>query len=98
MEGEQAGDLADIVRAGGAAAAGGGGGSGSCGVPSTVENHVVGAPCGVMDQMTSACGEANKILAMVCQTFKALLEAANTDEQLSALGELMYQPSEQERD
>ncbi|XP_075640495.1 L-arabinokinase-like [Castanea sativa] len=33
----------------------------------TVENHFVGAPCGVMDQMTSACGEANKLLAMVCQ-------------------------------
>ncbi|CAL5366705.1 unnamed protein product [Camellia sinensis] len=31
------------------------------------ENHVVGAPCGVMDQMTSACGEANKLLAMICQ-------------------------------
>ncbi|KAA8528210.1 hypothetical protein F0562_035539 [Nyssa sinensis] len=32
-----------------------------------VENHIVGAPCGVMDQMTSACGEANKLLAMICQ-------------------------------
>ncbi|CAL4966539.1 unnamed protein product [Urochloa decumbens] len=32
-----------------------------------VENHVVGAPCGVMDQMASACVEANKLLAMVCQ-------------------------------
>ncbi|WCJ30540.1 arabinose kinase [Euphorbia peplus] len=32
-----------------------------------VENHIVGAPCGVMDQMTSVCGEANKLLAMVCQ-------------------------------
>ncbi|KAG9449316.1 hypothetical protein H6P81_009281 [Aristolochia fimbriata] len=32
-----------------------------------VENCIVGAPCGVMDQMTSACGEANKLLAMVCQ-------------------------------
>ncbi|XP_042452174.1 L-arabinokinase-like isoform X2 [Zingiber officinale] len=32
-----------------------------------VENHVVGAPCGVMDQMTSACGETDKLLAMVCQ-------------------------------
>ncbi|XP_022637961.1 L-arabinokinase isoform X1 [Vigna radiata var. radiata] len=32
-----------------------------------VENHIVGAPCGVMDQMASACGEANKLLAMVCQ-------------------------------
>lgn len=32
-----------------------------------VENRIVGAPCGVMDQMASACGEANKLLAMVCQ-------------------------------
>ncbi|KAI4337448.1 hypothetical protein L6164_015863 [Bauhinia variegata] len=32
-----------------------------------VENHIVGAPCGVMDQMTSACGEADKLLAMICQ-------------------------------
>uniref|UniRef100_A0A803P5F3 Uncharacterized protein n=1 Tax=Cannabis sativa TaxID=3483 RepID=A0A803P5F3_CANSA len=32
-----------------------------------VENHIVGAPCGVMDQMTSTCGKANKFLAMVCQ-------------------------------
>lgn len=32
-----------------------------------VENQVVGAPCGVMDQMASACGEANKLLAMLCQ-------------------------------
>ncbi|GKV37775.1 hypothetical protein SLEP1_g45765 [Rubroshorea leprosula] len=32
-----------------------------------VENHIVGAPCGIMDQMASACGEANKLLAMVCQ-------------------------------
>lgn len=33
----------------------------------TVENEVVGAPCGVMDQMTSACGEAGKLLAILCQ-------------------------------
>lgn len=32
-----------------------------------MENYVVGAPCGVMDQMASACGEANKLLAMICQ-------------------------------
>ncbi|GKD33361.1 RNA-directed DNA polymerase, eukaryota, reverse transcriptase zinc-binding domain protein, partial [Tanacetum coccineum] len=32
-----------------------------------VENSVVGAPCGVMDQMAYVCGEANKLLAMVCQ-------------------------------
>jgi L-arabinokinase len=32
-----------------------------------VENLVAGAPCGVMDQMTSACGEADRLLALVCQ-------------------------------
>ncbi|GFZ15519.1 arabinose kinase [Actinidia rufa] len=37
-----------------------------------VENHIVGAPCGVMDQMTSACGEANKLLAMICQPAEVL--------------------------
>ncbi|XP_012855826.1 PREDICTED: L-arabinokinase [Erythranthe guttata] len=89
-----------------------------------VENHVVGAPCGVMDQMTSACGEANKLLAMVCQSdhndpvtvidskrnygiraatrhpiyenfrvkaFKALLTSSTSDDQFTALGELLYQ-------
>jgi len=33
----------------------------------TVENLVVGAPCGVMDQMTAACGDANALLALRCQ-------------------------------
>ena len=32
-----------------------------------VENLVVGAPCGVMDQMTAACGEADRLLAILCQ-------------------------------
>jgi L-arabinokinase len=32
-----------------------------------VENLVVGAPCGVMDQMTSVCGETNRLLALLCQ-------------------------------
>lgn len=32
-----------------------------------LENRVVGAPCGVMDQMTSACGEAGQLLALLCQ-------------------------------
>jgi L-arabinokinase len=32
-----------------------------------VENLVACAPCGVMDQMTSACGEAHKLLALLCQ-------------------------------
>lgn len=32
-----------------------------------VENLVVGAPCGVMDQMAAACGRENRLLALVCQ-------------------------------
>src|SRR6185436_5199647 len=32
-----------------------------------VENLIAGAPCGVMDQMTSACGEANQLLELLCQ-------------------------------
>jgi L-arabinokinase len=32
-----------------------------------VENAVVGAPCGVMDQMTAVFGEENRLLALVCQ-------------------------------
>ena len=31
------------------------------------ENHVAGAPCGIMDQMTSACGRANHLLRLRCQ-------------------------------
>ncbi|HTV23366.1 MAG TPA: hypothetical protein VMG12_31975, partial [Polyangiaceae bacterium] len=32
-----------------------------------VENRVVGAPCGVMDQMTSSCGNEGQLLALLCQ-------------------------------
>jgi galactokinase len=32
-----------------------------------VENLVACAPCGVMDQMTSACGEEGRLLALLCQ-------------------------------
>ena len=32
-----------------------------------VENHIVGAPCGVMDQMTSACGTRERLLKLRCQ-------------------------------
>ena len=39
-----------------------------------VENRVVGAPCGIMDQMASACGEAYKLLAMVCQVCRIHLK------------------------
>ena len=31
------------------------------------ENLVAGAPCGVMDQMTSACGEEDSLLSLLCQ-------------------------------
>src|SRR5205085_3912030 len=32
-----------------------------------VENLVARAPCGVMDQMTAACGERGRLLALLCQ-------------------------------
>lgn len=31
------------------------------------ENEVVGAACGVMDQMASACGQSGKLLRLLCQ-------------------------------
>ena len=31
------------------------------------ENFVVGAPCGIMDQMTSALGRSDALLALLCQ-------------------------------
>lgn len=37
-----------------------------------VENCIVGAPCGVMDQMTSALGQAGKLLALRCQPAEML--------------------------
>src|SRR5262249_54567967 len=37
-----------------------------------VENLVVGAPCGVMDQMTAACGEEGQLLALLCQPAELL--------------------------
>lgn len=37
-----------------------------------VENHLVGAPCGVMDQCTVACGEADALLRLLCQPCELL--------------------------
>ncbi len=31
------------------------------------ENLIVGAPCGVMDQMASICGEADSLMGLLCQ-------------------------------
>ena len=50
-----------------------------------VENLVVGAPCGVMDQMTSACGEADQLLAIVCQPAE-LLGTIRLPEELAVWG------------
>lgn len=50
-----------------------------------VENLVVGAPCGVMDQMSVTCGEANQLLAMVCQPAE-LLGTISLPEELSVWG------------
>lgn len=32
-----------------------------------VENHVVGAPCGIMDQVTSVLGREHRLLKLLCQ-------------------------------
>ncbi|MEQ1646675.1 MAG: GHMP kinase, partial [Pyrinomonadaceae bacterium] len=32
-----------------------------------VENYIVGAACGVMDQITSHCGEKGKLISLLCQ-------------------------------
>jgi galactokinase len=37
-----------------------------------VENFIVGAPCGVMDQLTSACGQAEHLLELLCQPAELL--------------------------
>jgi L-arabinokinase len=37
-----------------------------------VENHVVGAPCGIMDQVSSCCGRAGSLLRLICQPHKLL--------------------------
>jgi galactokinase len=43
------------------------------------ENLVVGAPCGIMDQMTSACGEENRLLALLCQPAEVVRQVALPD-------------------
>ena len=37
-----------------------------------VENRVVGAPCGIMDQVTSALGETGRLLALLCRPCRVL--------------------------
>jgi L-arabinokinase len=50
-----------------------------------VENLVAGAPCGVMDQMAVACGEAGKLLKLLCQPAE-LLGATQLPEELGVWG------------
>jgi galactokinase len=38
----------------------------------TVENRVVGAPCGIMDQVSSCAGQAGCLLRMICQPHELL--------------------------
>ena len=38
----------------------------------TVENQIVGAPCGIMDQVTSVAGMSTKIISILCQPDKIL--------------------------
>lgn len=35
-----------------------------------VENEVLGAPCGIMDQVTSTLGESGRLLALLCQPYQ----------------------------
>jgi galactokinase len=45
-----------------------------------VENLVVGAPCGVMDQMTAVCGEQDRLLALLCQPAELRASVAIPDD------------------
>ena len=49
------------------------------------ENHVVGVPCGIMDQVTSCLGEAGALLRMLCQPHE-LLEPLTLPEGVKVLG------------
>lgn len=50
-----------------------------------VENRVVGAPCGIMDQVTSVAGTQNKILSILCQPDK-ILEYIDCPADVSIIG------------
>ncbi|MBS1788809.1 MAG: GHMP kinase [Acidobacteria bacterium] len=50
-----------------------------------VENLVAGAPCGVMDQMTSVWGETNQLLALLCQPAE-LQSAVSIPDEISFWG------------
>ena len=45
-----------------------------------VENLVVGAPCGIMDQMTAAVGESDSLLMLLCQPAELMGAVAIPDD------------------
>lgn len=49
------------------------------------ENLIVGAPCGVMDQMTAVCGEKNRLISLLCQPAE-LKETVEIPEELAFWG------------
>jgi galactokinase len=51
----------------------------------SVENRIVGAPCGVMDQMTAACGTAGHLLELLCQP-ASILGHRHVPAELSIVG------------
>ncbi|MFO0890332.1 MAG: galactokinase family protein [Isosphaeraceae bacterium] len=55
------------------------------------ENFVVGAPCGIMDQMTSALGRAHSLLALLCQP--ADVKASSRSRRRSASGDRLGHPA-----
>ena len=50
-----------------------------------VENEIVGASCGIMDQMTAMMGEKGKLMKLLCQPC-ALLGHVNIPEDLTIIG------------
>jgi L-arabinokinase len=50
-----------------------------------VENEVAGAPCGVMDQMTSVCGVQDQLLSLLCQPAE-MQEAVSLPPELAVWG------------
>ncbi|HET9959813.1 MAG TPA: hypothetical protein VFQ61_35220 [Polyangiaceae bacterium] len=50
-----------------------------------VENQIVGAPCGAMDQLTSACGLKGRLLEVLCQP-ATVLNALTLPEDLELFG------------
>lgn len=50
-----------------------------------VENQIVGAPCGIMDQVTSAAGARKKMLSILCQPDQ-ILELVECPQDVSFIG------------